>query len=287
MCLMIRPALFLASTLVIATALFAQTKIDFPGASPLCTLQQRVGLTDIAITYSRPSAHGRVMLGGIDPFGQVWRTGANDATRIVFSTPVRLNGTEVAAGTYGLFTIPGPSDWTIILSKTSKQWGAYKYDPKDDVVRFAAKAIPLSEPVETFTIEFSDLTVGKGNLNLMWEKMKVPVEVMADVSAVVAQIDAVMASEGKKPYIQVAQFYYDAGLDPKKALGWVDAAIAEKPPTFSVATLRAKLLARAGDKAAAIKQAKQAIELAKKTATEPARSEYIRINQDLIARISG
>jgi len=284
---MIRSAFLLTSSLVIATAVFAQApKIDFPAASPVCTLKQKVGLTDISITYSRPSVKGRVMLGGIDPYGQVWRTGANDATVITFSTPVKLNGTDVAAGTYGLFTIPGESEWTIILSNTAKQWGAYKYDAKDDVVRFTAKAMALGQPVESFTIEYSDFSVGKAKLNLTWEKTSVPIEVVADVSAVVSQIDAVMASDGKKPYIAVAQFYYDAGLDPKKALTWVDAAIAEKPPTFSVATLRAKLLAKSGDKDAAIAQAKKAIELAKK-GTEPARSEYIRLNEDIIAHMGG
>jgi len=282
---MIRYAWLLASSLVLSTAVFAQTPpIDFPGASPVCTIKQRVGLTDVEITYSRPSARGREMLGHIDPYGEVWRTGANDATRIVFSTPVKLNGTEVPAGTYGLFTIPDPVEWTIILNKISKQWGAYKYDAKDDVVRFKAKAVALPDHVETFAIQFSDFSVGKAALNLVWEKTQVPIEVEGDISPVVAQIDAVMAAEGKKPYIPAAQFYYDAGLDPKKALIWVDAAIAEKPATYSVFTLRAKLLAKSGDKDAAIAQAKQAIELAKK-GVEPARSEYIRLNEDLIARL--
>jgi hypothetical protein len=249
-------ALFFASSLVLATAVFAQApKIDFPAASPACTIKQRVGLTDIEITYSRPSAKGRKMLGGIDPYGEVWRTGANDATKIVFSTPVKLNGAEVAAGTYGLFTIPGQKEWTIILSKISKQWGAYKYDAKDDVVRFKATPAPLPEPVESFTIDFSNFTMGQASLDLSWEKVQVPIEVRGDVSPVVAQIDAVMAGEGKKPYVKAAQFYYDAGLDPKKALAWVDAAIAETPATFSVATLRTKLLAQAGEKDAAIEQA--------------------------------
>jgi hypothetical protein len=285
---MIRHLLSLASPLVIATALFAQPpKINFPGASPACTLKQRVGLTDIEIKYSRPSAKGRVMLGGIDPYGQVWRTGANDATTIAFSTPVKLNGNQIAPGTYGLFTIPGESEWTIILSKTSKQWGAYKYDPKDDVLRFTAKPVPLSTPVESFTIEFGNFTVSQATLNLAWEKTSVPIEVTADVSAVVARIDEVMAGEGPKPYLPVAQFYYDAGLDPKKALTWVDAAFAKKAPTYNQATLRAKLLARAGLKDEAISQAKAAIELAKEKGAEPARSEYIRLNEEVIREVSG
>jgi len=283
---MIRQALILASSLVLSAGVFAQApKIDFPGASPTATLKQRIGLTDVEITYSRPSLKGRAMLGHINPYGQVWRVGANDATRIVFSRPVKLNGTDVPAGTYGLFAIPDVSEWTIILSSASKQWGAYKYDPKDDVVRFKAKASTFSKPIETFTIDYTDYSVGKATLNMLWEKTRVTMDIEDDsVATVAAQIDAVMASDGKKPYIPAAQFYYDSNLDPKKALAWVDAAIAEKPATYSVDTLRAKLLAKAGEKDAAIAQAKEAIELAKK-GVEPARSEYIRLNEDIIARL--
>jgi hypothetical protein len=284
MAIMRRFLSLLFSSLVVSTGLFAQApKIDFPGASPACTIKQRIGVTDVEITYSRPSARGRVMIGNIDPYGEVWRTGANTATGITFSTAVKLNGADVPAGTYALFTIPDPKEWTIIIAKDPKQWGAYKYDPANDVVRFKATAVPLSEAVETFTIEFSDIHQATAWLNLIWEKVRVPVTVEGDVSSVVSQIDAVMAAEGKKPYFAAAQFYYDYNLDPRKALVWIDAAIAEKP-AFNLATLKAKLLAKAGDKEAAIAEAKQAIQMTQKVA-EPARSEYVRLNEDLIARL--
>ena len=272
------------SSLAVTASLLAQApKIDFPGASPACTINQRIGVTDIAITYSRPSARGRTMIGNINPYGEVWRTGANTATGITFSTAVKLNGTDVPAGTYALFTIPDPKEWTIIIAKDPKQWGAYKYDPANDVVRFKAKALPLAESVETFTIEFGDIHQASATLNLTWEKVRVPVTVEGDVSLVVSQIDAAMAAGGKKPYFAAAQFYYDYSLDPKKALVWIDAALAEKP-AFNLATLKAKLLARAGDKDGAIAEARQAIGMTQKV-PEPARSEYIRLNEDLIARL--
>jgi len=214
--------------------------------------------------------------------------GANDATTITFSRAVKLNGADVPAGAYELFAIPDPSEWTIILSKASKQWGAYTYNAKDDAVRFKAKAVPLAEPLETFTIDYSDYHIGKATLNMSWEKTRVLIEVEDDaVATVAAQIDAALTSAENKTsrfYISAAQFYYDADLDPKKALTWVDAAIALKPPTYSIETLRAKLLAKSGDKEAAIAQAKDAIELAKK-GVEPARSEYMRLNEDIIARL--
>jgi hypothetical protein len=284
---MVRHAWFLASWLIVSTAALAQTPpIEFPAASPACTLKQRIGLTDVEITYSRPSAKGRTMLGHIDPYGEVWRTGANSATRILFSSEVKLNGTPVPAGTYGLFTIPDPAEWTIILSKVSKQWGAYTYNPKDDVVRFKAKAVALSEHVETFTIEFSDFGVDSATLNLVWEKTRVPVELKADfIPKVVAQIDAAMAAEGKKPYYSAALFYLNYGLDAKRALGWLDAASAEKPNVFNIITWRARALAKTGDRKGAIAEAKHAIELAK-AAPEPAGSEYVRLNEELLAQLA-
>src|SRR5208282_6301304 len=125
------------SGLALVSALHAQTpNINFPAASPACTLKQRVGLTDIEIVYSRPGVKGRTIFGGIVPYGQVWRTGANQATKISFSTPVKLEGNEIPAGTYALFTIPGENEWTIIINKNTNQWGAFQYNEKDDFVRF-------------------------------------------------------------------------------------------------------------------------------------------------------
>src|SRR5271156_1308977 len=148
----------LVSGLMLASCLSAQTpKVDFPAASPACLLKQRVGLTDIEIEYSRPGIKGRTIFGGIVPYGQVWRTGANQATKITFSTPVKLNGQDVPAGSYALFTIPGEDEWTVILSKNADQFGAFQYDPKDDLVRFKVTPVELTESIETFTIEFNHI----------------------------------------------------------------------------------------------------------------------------------
>ncbi len=141
---------------MLATSLPAQTpKVDFPAPSPACTLKQRIGLTDIEIAYSRPGVKGRTIFGSLVPYGQVWRTGANAATKITFSTPVKLNGTDVPAGTYALFTIPGEDEWTIIINKGATQWGAFQYDEKADVARFKATPLTSSKPMETFVIEFT------------------------------------------------------------------------------------------------------------------------------------
>jgi hypothetical protein len=167
--------LLFASGLIFAGGLSAQPGGSKPAPSPACSLKQRVGTTDIEIVYSRPGVKGRTIFGGLVPYDKVWRTGANEATRITFSAPVKVNGADVAAGTYGLFTIPGEKEWTIILNKTAQQWGAFKYDEKADLVRVKAAPVKLAEPVETFTIDINDIRDDSATLNLIWEKTRVPV----------------------------------------------------------------------------------------------------------------
>jgi hypothetical protein len=273
----------LASGLVFTGGLLAQTpKVDFPAPSPACTLKQHVGLTDIEIVYSRPGVKGRPIFGGLVPYGQVWRTGANNATKITFSTLVKLNGVEIPAGTYALFTIPGETEWTIIINKGAKQWGAFQYNETNDLVRFKATPVKLAEPVETFTIDINDIRDESATLNLTWEKTRVPVKLEAELaSKLVPQIEAVMAApEDNKPYYQAAMFYYDHGQDLEKARKWVDAAIAQREAHYIV-YLKAKILAKLGDKDGAIAAAKRSTELAIKAKD----TGYVKLNEDLISSL--
>lgn len=280
----------LLSAPLLAVSLAAQTppppKLQFPAPSPACTLKQRVGLTDIEVVYSRPGLKGRVVVGNIDPYGQVWRTGANAATRITFSAPVNFGGTEVPAGTYGLFTIPGATEWTVILNKNAKQWGAYTYDAKDDVVRVAATPVKLAAPVETFTIEINDIRDESATLNLIWADWRVPVKLGVDVVSVLEpQIEAVMASDApKKPYAQAAMFYGDHNLHLPEAATWMDAAIAAQPDAFYLLYHKAIILEKMGDKAGAEAAARQSMALAAKQ-TGPEKDEYLRLNEALLARL--
>ena len=276
-------SLVLASGLVFTCGLLAQTpKVDFPAPSPACTLKQHVGLTDIEIVYSRPGVKGRPIFGGLVPYGQVWRTGANNATKITFSTPVKLNGAEIPAGTYALFTIPGETEWTIIINKGAAQWGAFQYNETNDLVRVKATPLKLAEPVETFTIEINDIRDESATLNLTWEKTRVPVKLEVElVSKLVPQIEAVMsAAEGRKPYYQAALFYYDHGQDLQKASKWVDAAIAERE-AYYIVNLKARILAKLGDKEGAIAAAKRSTELAIKAKD----TGYVKLNEDLISSL--
>ena len=280
-------ALWFAVGPVFASRLDAQTPaVNFPAASPACTLKQRVGLTDIEVVYSRPGVKNRTIFGGIVPYGQVWRTGANQATTISFSTPVKLEGVDIPAGKYAMFTIPGENEWTVIISKNAAQWGSFQYNEKDDVARFKVTPVTLAESIETFTIEFNHIRDESAVLNLVWDKTVVPIHVSVEVtSQLVPQIEAAMAATGKKSdgfYFQAATFYYNHDLDQKKALDWVNAGLADNPRiAYEMLHLKAQILAKEGDKAGAIAAAKQSTELAIKA--EGPGSSFVKMNQDLIA----
>ena len=271
-----------ASGLVFTCGLLAQTpKVDFPAASPACTLKQHVGLTDIEIVYYRPGVKGRPIFDGLVPYGQVWRTGANNATKITFSTPVKLNGAEIPAGTYALFTIPGETEWTIIISKDTAA-SIFNYNQTNDLVRVKATPVKLSQTIETFTIEFTNIRDESATLNFLWEKTLVPVKIEIELTGkLVPQIEAVMsAAEGRKPYYQAALFYYDHGQDLQKASKWIDAAIADRE-TYYIVHLKAKILAKLGDKEGAIAAAKHSTELAIKAKD----TGYVKLNEDLISSL--
>jgi hypothetical protein len=273
----------LAGGLTLASSLPAQPAtptVEFPAPSPACTIKQRIGLTDIEVAYSRPGVKDREIFGGLVPYDQVWRTGANAATKITFSTAIKLNGTDIPAGTYALFTIPGKDEWTIIINKGAAQWGAFQYDEKADVARFKAYPVQLPEPIETFTIEFNHIRDESALMNLIWDRTVVPIRIEIELtSKLVPEIEAVMASDAKqKPYYQAAMFYYDHGQDLQKASKWVDAAIAQRE-AYYIVHLKAQILAKLGDKDGAIAAAKHSSELAIKAKD----TGYVKLNDDLIS----
>ena len=293
----IRQVLFVAAGLAISASLGAQTpapaapaatppagppRLAFPAPSPTSTLKQRVGITDIEIVYARPGLKGRVMIGKIEPYGEVWRTGANNATTITFSTAVKLGGKDVPAGKYALFTIPNENEWTIIINKGAAQWGAFTYDQGADLVRFNVKPVKLNDSVETFEIGINDVRDESATINLSWDKVRVPFKVeLNTVPDLVAQIEAAMAGPGNKPYGAAAGFYLEHNLDLKKALEWAEAAVAAGANQTSV-LLKARILAKMGNKEAAIAAARQSLEMAQKSTNVGIRKEYTKLNQNLI-----
>ncbi|HHY85614.1 MAG TPA: DUF2911 domain-containing protein [Verrucomicrobia bacterium] len=277
-------SLVVASVLAYTGGVFAQQapRLEFPAPSPAGSVKQRVGLTDIEITYSRPGMKGRKVFGSLVPYGEVWRTGANQATRVTFSTPVKFGGTDVPAGSYALYTIPEENEWTVILSKRMQDWAAVKEDTSEDVARVKVKPVNTSPVVETFTIDINDIRDESATLNLSWENTRVAVPIQIELkSKLVPQIEKAMSEPGgRKPYFQAAMFYFDHDIDLGKAREWVEESVKQNEAYYTV-HLKAKILAKAGDKAGAEAAAKRSLELAQKARD----AHYIRENEKLLATL--
>lgn len=258
----------------------AQTRLKLPQPSSTQTIVQEFGLGKITLTYSRPNVKGRKIFGGLEPYGKVWRTGANSATVITFTDDVTIEGNKVPAGEYALFTIPDSKEWTVILNKTTKQWGAYEYKEADDFLRFKIKAGKTPSPVETFTMQFGNVKTTTAELNLWWENTALTLHLTTDVDTrVMAGIDAVMQAE-KKPYFAAAQYYYENNKDISKALNWMNEAEKADPKATYIKYWKARIQLKAGDKAGAVATAKEGARLAK----EEKNDEYVRLNEGVIAQ---
>lgn len=252
-----------------------------PQPSSTQSIVQDFGLGKINLTYSRPDVKGRKIFGGMEPYGAVWRTGANSATVIKFTDDVSMEGQKVPAGEYGLFSIPGEKEWTIILSKQPKQWGAYMYKEADDFLRFKVKTEHLAALTETMTLAFTNVTTTSCNLQMMWEHSGFTIHMTTDIDAkVMARIDSAMNTD-KKPYYEALIYYYNNNKDMDKALAWATELEKDKNfPPFVPKLWKARILLRKGDKAAAITTAQEGV----KMATEMKTDEYVRLNNELIAQ---
>lgn len=256
----------LATTLALAGPATAQTTLDLPRPSPKATVTQTVGLTEVSISYCRPGVKARTIWGGLVPFDQVWRTGANEATTITFADEATVAGTKVAPGTYGLFTIPGKGEWTVILNKGAKLWGAYEYKQADDVLRFKVAPKP-GEFTELLTFAFTAVTPDQAEVTLTWEKVRMAFKIGFDttnkvlVSARKAVAEA-KADDWRTPY-RAAAFCLDSSINLDEAATWLDAS-AKASETFYNVFGKARLAALKGDKANALALAKKAIEVGNK-----------------------
>lgn len=274
----LKTALLVLLTMTIHSGLKAQG-IKLPQPSSGQTITQDFGLGKITVKYSRPNTKGRKIFGEMEPYAAVWRTGANSATTINFTEDVKIEGQAVPAGEYAIFTIPGKNDWTIILNKNTKQWGAYDYKQSEDFLRVNVKAAVLNTRAETFTIEFADVYPTTATLQLMWDKTIVPIKLTTDIDAkVMANIDEAMKGD-KKPYMSAAQYYLENGKDLKKALEWMNAAEAEDAKAPWVRLWKGRIQLKMGDKKGAAASAEAGIKLAE-DAKIP---EYIRLNSALLA----
>jgi hypothetical protein len=162
----------------------AQTLLTLPEDSPRAIAAERIGMTDVTIVYHRPFVKGRKVWGGLVPYGQVWRAGANENTTIEFGGPVMVEGQPLAKGIYGLHMIPTPDDWTVIFSRESGAWGSFSYDQKEDALRVTVKPQP-GELHEALAYDFDDLKFDSAVARLHWEKLTVPFRVAVAKDAMI------------------------------------------------------------------------------------------------------
>lgn len=262
---------YLLSALVITgLSLSAQ---DLPMPSPSAEIEQRVGLTDIKLEYSRPGVKDRVIFGDLVPYGEVWRTGANKVPNITFSSDVRLGDKNVEAGTYAIFTIPTKESWTVILNSNTEQWGTSEYDESENVV---AVEVMSEEALmtESFTIDINDIRDNSATLVLRWEKTQVRVPMKVEVHPLaVANIEQAIAEkegtdEAWRVYRNAAGYYYKSKTDMDQALSYINQSIEMYPNSWYSFWVRAEILAEQEAYKDAVKAAKESIKVGEKMAKE-------------------
>jgi len=244
-------------------AALAQQQLDLPRPSPNASVSQMVGVTEITLRYSRPGVKGRKIWGDLVPYGQVWRTGANENTTIKFSTPVKIDGHELPAGIYGLQTIPTEGDWTVIFSKDANEWGAFSYKQEDDALRIQAKPKP-AEFRERMGFDFEDVTDTSAKVVLHWEKLQVPFTVEVDTPKLVV---AKVQDAARMP-LQAANFCIQNNTCLDEAGRWIDASLAQQE-SFSNLRAKAMLLAKKNDTKGAATYGEKALAAAKTAQPAP------------------
>ena len=276
--------LFSVLTLI---GLTSQAQIKMPALSPTQTLSQDFGMGKIEITYSRPALKGRAAFGNgsvLAPLGMLWRTGANGATKLTFSHPVTIGGKLLAAGAYGLFTIPGEKEWTIILNTNSAGWGSFSYKEAEDVVRFQVKPTTTSNSTENFCINVDDINAETANITLKWATTLVNIPVSTDIKSTIrAQVKEATSAANVNPnvYSTAANFYYDVDQDYNNALIFVEKAIAANPKAYWLLLLKGKTQKKLGD----INGAKASAEACIKLATAEKNDDYVRNGKELLASL--
>ena len=275
----------LIALVVIITQFTLEAQVKTPQASPKSVINQVVGLTDVEVVYSRPSARGRAVFGNLVPFGQLWRTGANENTTVSFSDDVLIDGKTLKKGKYSLYTIPSIQSWDVIFYNTTDNWGnPAEFKEANVALKTTVKEEALPKSVDTFTIGFSAITNNSANLEIYWEnsyaavKFEVPTQKIA-----IASIEKVLAGPTAADYFGSAQYFLQSNGDIAKARTYIDKALemsAEKP--FYYLRLKSLVQAKQGDKKGAMETAKLSL-----VASEAAgNQDYVKMNKDSISEWS-
>lgn len=270
--------LFVALCAVVAV----QAQIQTPQPSPSAKIEQKVGLTDVTVSYSRPSMRGREVFGNLVPYDAVWRTGANQNTIITFSDPIKIGGTMVEKGSYAIYTKPGKKSWEVYLYSDTNNWGnPQEWDDAKVVASYTAEVMEVPFDVETFTIDFNMLTNNGATLEILWENtyVAVPFEVPTSEKTM-ASIEKALNGPTGMDYYASAAYLLQEGKDIAQAKTWIDKAVSmlgDKTP-FWVYRQQSLIYAKAGDKKGAIAAAKKSLD----GATKAGNSDYVKMNNDSI-----
>jgi hypothetical protein len=277
-------------TLMLSLAAVSQSsaQIQTPRPSPLATLKQKVALTDVEVTYSRPGVKGRTIYGDLVAYNEVWRTGANAVTTVTFSDEVFVNGKPLGAGKYALLSIPGEKEWTVIFSKDAEIGGVSEYKQETDAARISVKPRMLRDAVETFTIDFTDFKDEGATMSMTWQNTAIDVQVTMDIdSKIEASIKTTLFGGATEPkagdYHNAAVYYMGKGKELDKALEWMNKSVEMSPNAFWYVHRQAELLGKMGRKEEAIKTAERSMQMAK--ANKDGDFGYVKRNEDLIGTL--
>lgn len=270
----------LLNAVAICLVFTASAQIRTPQPSPTSTITQNVGLSKVEIEYSRPSKKDRTIFAadGLVPYGQIWRTGANSATKITFSDNVWIGGQELKAGSYALLTTPSEKDWKVMFyPHEGGNFGTYV--EKTPTVTATATVKPAGRQVETFTIELNDLKDDAANLNFVWDNTVASLPLKFEVDKrVMADIERVMAGPSANDYFAAASYMHDSGKDLNKALEYVKKANSMGEPRFWMLRRESLILADMGRTKEAIEAAQKSLAAAEKANNQ----DYIRMNKKSI-----
>lgn len=258
-----------------------EAQVKTPAPSPKCTVEQKVGLTDVTIEYSRPSMKGRTVFGNLVPYGKLWRTGANQNSMITFSDDVVIKGQTLKKGKYAIFVTPKVDMWEVIFYTDTENWGTPEnWNEKNVSLSTNVDTKILSAPVESFTIGINNLDNNFAHLEFSWEKTFVALkfEVPTQKTAM-ASIDKALAGPTAGDYFSSAQYFYQSNGDMNKALEYVNKALdLNKDKPFWYTRQKSLIQAKLGDKKGAIETAKISLEAAVKEKND----DYVKMNNDSI-----
>jgi hypothetical protein len=279
--------ILLTACFLVSTLSFAQVKT--PAPSPKATVMQMVGLTEVSLDYSRPSAKGRAVFGDLVPFGRIWRTGANQNTMVTFSDDVKIEGKKLPKGTYAIFATPKADIWEIVFYTDTQNWGTpEKWDDAKVALKTMVKPTSVSNHIETFTVAVNHLSNDAAHLELSWEKTMVAIKFDVPTQELaMASIDKALKGPGASDYFSAAQYFYSSEMSNPQALTYINKAVElatiERGETpFWYLRLQSLVQARSGDKKQAIATAKSSLVAAEKAGN----ADYAKMNRDSIAEWS-